>query len=77
MRRLEKRNIRLLVPTIQIEKGISFLTSEEIDEIEKLNEHTITDYITDMKAEKKKLVMKQYAKEREIRLWKTVGSESY
>jgi uncharacterized protein YlbG (UPF0298 family) len=54
-----------------------YLTEQEINDIEKLRDYSIGDYVKDLPVSKKRLVMKQYEKESAIRQWKAIANEKY
>ncbi len=54
-----------------------YLTKKEINEIEKLRDHSIGKYVKNLPENKKRLVMKQYEKESAIRQWKAIANERY
>ena len=56
---------------------LAYVTAQEIEEIERLNPMTISDYIRNMSNEKKHLVVKLFEKEMALQLWQNVVKESY
>lgn len=58
--------------------NMTYLTEIELDEISELKTvNAALHYIENMEMSKRKLVMKQFFKEKAVRQWQTIAAEKY